>query len=119
MAECYLCGGVGSTIDHIPAAISLSCGQGRLGDDELLLFRDADVKMDFEAITRAWPEVDMGEAFRYRAQHSTEGSFIWFEFYRSTGGWPSPGTSRENTDVAKKQMILLKECGKRGTQECL
>jgi hypothetical protein len=56
--------------------------QRRVSDDELLLFRDADVKMDFEAITRTWPGVDMGEAFRYRALHSAEGSFIWFEFYR-------------------------------------
>jgi hypothetical protein len=62
--------------------------QGRtLGDDELLLFRDADVKgLDFEAITRPWPEIDMGEPFRYRSQHSLEGSMIWFEFYR-TNWW--------------------------------
>ena len=57
------------------------CGK-RLSDDELLLFRDADVKMDFEMKSRAWPGIDMGEAFRYRALHSPEGSFIWFEFYR-------------------------------------
>lgn len=54
----------------------------RLKDGELLLFRDADVKMDFEAISRSWPCTDMGEAFRYRALHEALGSFIWFEFYR-------------------------------------
>jgi hypothetical protein len=54
----------------------------RLDEDELLLFRDADVNMDFRSKTRNWPEVDMGEAFRYRSQHSAEGSMIWFEFYR-------------------------------------
>ena len=58
----------------------------QLLDDELLLFRDGDVRMDFEAITRGWPEVDMGEPFRYRAKHSTEGSMFWFEFYR-TNWW--------------------------------
>jgi len=58
----------------------------RLSDGELLLFRDGDVRLDFEAITRGWPEVDMGEAFRYRSRHSTEGSMIWFEFYR-TNWW--------------------------------
>lgn len=57
---------------------------GRLSDEELLLFRDADVKMDFELISRSWPGTDMGEAFRYRALHAPEGSsFIWFEFYRA------------------------------------
>jgi hypothetical protein len=54
----------------------------RLGEDELLLFRDGDVKMDFRLKTQNWPEVDMGEAFRYRSVHSPEGSMIWFEFYR-------------------------------------
>ena len=58
----------------------------RLGDDELLLFRDGDVKLDFEAITRHWPEIDMDGAFRYRSQHSKGGSMIWFEFYR-TNWW--------------------------------
>jgi hypothetical protein len=58
----------------------------RLDDNELLLFRDGDVRLDFEAITRGWPQVDMGEGFRYRSQHSAEGSMIWFEFYR-TNWW--------------------------------
>jgi hypothetical protein len=60
---------------------------GTLGDDELILFRDGDVKgLNFEAITRGWPETDMGEPFRYRFRHCTEGSMIWFEFYR-TNWW--------------------------------
>jgi hypothetical protein len=54
----------------------------RLAEDELLLFRDGDVKMDFRLKTQDWPEVDMGEALRYRSVHSAEGSMIWFEFYR-------------------------------------
>jgi hypothetical protein len=36
----------------------------RLGEDELLLFRDADVGMDYRSRTKDWPEVDMDEAFR-------------------------------------------------------
>src|SRR5215831_2062319 len=56
--------------------------EGRLADDELLLFRDEDVKMDYRSITQNWLEVDMGETFRYRSIHSVEGSMIWFEFYR-------------------------------------
>ena len=54
----------------------------KLADDELLLFRDEDVKMDYRSITQNWLEVDMGETFRYRSIHSVEGSMIWFEFYR-------------------------------------
>jgi hypothetical protein len=58
-----------------------------LGDDELLVFRDAETKgLDFEARTQGWPEIDMGEPFRYRSQHSPEGSMVWFEFYR-TNWW--------------------------------
>jgi hypothetical protein len=57
--------------------------QGKqLADDKLLLFRDQDVKMAYRSITQNWPEVDMGETFRYRSIHSPEGSMIWFEFYR-------------------------------------
>jgi hypothetical protein len=57
--------------------------QGKqLAEDELLLFRDEDVKMDYRSITQNWPEVNMGETFRYRSIHSPEGSMIWLEFYR-------------------------------------
>lgn len=61
----------------------------RLLEDELLLFRDTDViakGLDFATSTQVWPEVDMGEAFRYRSHHEPEGSMIWFEFYR-TNWW--------------------------------
>lgn len=61
------------------------CGK-RLNDDELILFRDEDARMNFEMITRGWPEVDMGEGFRYRSKYSIEGGLIWFEFYR-TNWW--------------------------------
>ena len=61
------------------------CGK-RLNDDELILFRDEATKMNFEVITRGWPEVDMGEGFRYRSKYSIEGGLIWFEFYR-TNWW--------------------------------
>lgn len=61
------------------------CGK-RLNDNELILFRDEDTKMNFEVITRGWPEVDMGEGFRYRSKYSIEGGLIWFEFYR-TNWW--------------------------------
>jgi hypothetical protein len=54
-----------------------------LNDDELLLFRDGDVRINFEVTTRGWPMVDMGEAFRFRSQYSKEGGMIWFEFYRT------------------------------------
>jgi hypothetical protein len=54
-----------------------------LNDDELLLFRDGDVRINFEVTTRGWPQVDMGEAFRFRSQYSKEGGMIWFEFYRT------------------------------------
>jgi hypothetical protein len=56
--------------------------QRRISDAELLLFRDADVRIDFEVISRVWPGIDMGEGFRYKALHAAEGSLIWFEFYR-------------------------------------
>jgi hypothetical protein len=59
----------------------------RLLDEELLFFRDADViikGLDFAVSTQRWPEVDMGEPFRYRSLHDPEGSMIWFEFYRTT-----------------------------------
>lgn len=59
----------------------------RLVDNELLLFRDADViakGLDFAISTQSWPEVDMGEPFRYRSRHDPERSIIWFEFYRTT-----------------------------------
>lgn len=59
----------------------------RLADDELLLFRDADVitkGLDFAISTQRWPEVDMGEPFRYRSVHDPDGSMLWFEFYRIT-----------------------------------
>jgi hypothetical protein len=55
----------------------------RLSEDELLLFRDAEAKLDFRAMTQGWPETDMGGPFRYRSQSDSEGSFIWFEFYRT------------------------------------
>ena len=45
----------------------------RIPDNELILFR---------INTAGWPEHDMGEVFRYRSQHDTDGSGIWFEFYR-------------------------------------
>jgi hypothetical protein len=62
--------------------------QGKqLADDELLLFRDEDLKMrfwDYTSVTQNWPEVDMGETFRYRSIHDREGSMIWFQLYRFT-----------------------------------
>lgn len=63
------------------------CGT-RLNDDDLILFRDGGARMNFEMITRGWPEVDMGEGFRYRSKYSVEGGIIWFEFYR-TNWWSS------------------------------
>jgi hypothetical protein len=58
------------------------CGK-RLADNEVLLFRDAGAKLKCQAFTQRWAETDMGEAFRYRAQHDADGSFIWLEFYRT------------------------------------
>ena len=55
-------------------------------DDELLLFRDQEILakgLDFAITSRAWPEIDMGETFRYRSLHSEGGSMYWFEFYRT------------------------------------
>jgi hypothetical protein len=54
----------------------------RLPDDELLLFRGAEIP-DGTIDTRRWKELDMGEAFRYRFAHDEGGSMVWFEFYRN------------------------------------
>jgi|HubBroStandDraft_6_1064221.scaffolds.fasta_scaffold271626_2 hypothetical protein len=58
------------------------CGK-RLADNEVVLFRDTAAKLHCQAFTQDWAETDMGEAFRYRAQHDVDGSFIWLEFYRT------------------------------------
>lgn len=55
----------------------------RLGDDELLLFRDVETKSDFRSKTQGWTETDMGDPFRYRVLTDSEGSGFWFEFYRT------------------------------------
>ena len=53
----------------------------RIPDNELILFRMAEVPPR-TINTAGWPEHDIGEVFRYRSQHDTDGSSIWFEFYR-------------------------------------
>jgi hypothetical protein len=54
----------------------------RIPDNELILCRMAEVPPG-TINTAGWPEHDMGEVFRYRSQHDTDGSGIWFEFYRT------------------------------------
>jgi hypothetical protein len=61
------------------------CGK-RLADNEVVLFRDTAAKWNCRVSTQDWAETDMGEAFRYRAQHDVDGSFVWLEFYR-TRSW--------------------------------
>ena len=78
----------------------------RLAEDELLLFRDADVitkGLDFTISKQAWPEVDMGAPFRYRSCHEAEGSMIWFEFYRTT--WWLAMTGEEPRTYPKAESI--------------
>ena len=54
----------------------------RLTDDDILLFRIADLPTNLLNVN-GWPEYDMGEVFRFRHARDEQGSAVWFEFYRS------------------------------------
>jgi hypothetical protein len=58
------------------------CDQ-KLAEKDLIIFRDADVRLNPESLTRGWKEVDLGEVFRYRCHFDDYGAGIWIEFYRS------------------------------------
>jgi hypothetical protein len=55
----------------------------KLADSDLIIFRDGDVRLNPENLTRGWTETDMGEAFRFRTHFDNYGGGIWIEFYRS------------------------------------
>ena len=49
----------------------------------MIIFRDGDVRLNPEDLTRGWTETDMGEAFRFRTHFDDYGGGIWIEFYRT------------------------------------
>jgi hypothetical protein len=55
----------------------------KLADSDLIIFRDVDVRLNPEDLTRGWTETDMGETFRFRTHFDDYGGGIWIEFYRS------------------------------------
>jgi len=67
----------------------------RLTDEELIIFRGADVPPNI-INTAGWNERDMGEVFRYRSVHEAEGSALWIEFYRTDWWFALTGDSARN-----------------------
>jgi hypothetical protein len=55
----------------------------KLVDSDLIIFRDGDVRLDPQQLTRGWTETDMGEVFRFRSHIEDYGGAIWIEFYRT------------------------------------
>lgn len=55
----------------------------KLADEDLIIFRDGDVTIHPENLTRGWKETDLGEVFRFRTHFDDHGGGIWIEFYRN------------------------------------
>jgi len=74
----------------------------RISDDEVLIFRDVDARIDLEKSTRRWAEIDMGEVFRCRYQFDNPDGEIWIQFYRANWwyamiGEPARRAARKNS----------------------
>lgn len=67
----------------------------RLADDDLIIFRCADIPPNI-INTEGWDEHDMGEVFRWRSVHEAEASAIWIEFYRTDWWFALTGDSARN-----------------------
>jgi hypothetical protein len=70
-------------VRKIIRGLYLSIRNEKLADGDLIIFRDGDVRLDPEQLTRGWTGIDMGEAFRFRYHFDDYGGGIWIEFYRS------------------------------------
>src|SRR5258708_17756847 len=67
----------------------------RLADDELIIFRGADIPPNI-VNTAGWNERDMGEVFRYRSAHEADASALWIEFYLADWWFALTGDSALN-----------------------
>lgn len=67
----------------------------RLADDDLIIFRGADIPPNI-INTNGWHEHDMGEVFRWRSVHEADASAIWIEFYRTDWWFALTGDSARN-----------------------
>jgi len=76
-------GRVGRVVRKIVKGLFFFLRSERLADPDFLVFRDQDVKLDLENLTRACREIDMGEVFRCRWDFDDEGGMIWMQFYRA------------------------------------
>lgn len=84
---------VARVIRKIVRGIYFELRHERIADDDVLIFRDVDVRIDLERLTRHWVEIDMGEVFRCRYQFDGQDGAIWIQFYRATWWYAMIGES--------------------------